>query len=253
VMHRTMRAALIAAVLVGPSLPAYAQTPWEDRAFVNLSYGVDAGSTDITDSRSFTVYGETGTLESTASFGSFGIFDITFGARVWRNVGVSLAYHTGGTSGDGTISGSVPHPLFFDRPRTFTSEFDDADRDEHATHLQVGYMVPINEKFDVYVFGGPSFFHVSQELVTDLTFTEQGPPFTTITVLPAITKVEESAVGWNLGVDGTYFIRTTDRYRVGVGGMLRFTGATADLTFNDRSVETSLGGVQLAFGGRLRF
>jgi hypothetical protein len=258
VMQKTMRAALIAAVLVGGSLPARAQTPWEDRAFVNLSFGVDTGSTEINENRSYPVYGETATLESTATFGSFGIFDIMVGARVWRNLGVGIDYHTGGTKGEGTISGSVPHPLFFDRPRTFTADFNDAKRDEHATHLQFGYMVPVNDKFDMYLFGGPSFFRVSQELVTDLAVTEQGPPFTAITVLPEIHTIKESATGYNLGVDATYFVYEKDQFRLGVGGMLRFTGATADLEYTTntgerRTIETELGGVQFVFGGRVRF
>ena len=126
-------------------------------------------------------------------------------------------------------------------------------RDESATHLQFGYMLPINDKFDVFISGGPSFFHISQELVTDVTFIEEGPPYTNITVLPAIEKVKDGATGYNFGVDGTYFVYTTEKYRLGVGGFLRFTGASADLNFNGQTIETDLGGAQFAIGGRLRF
>jgi hypothetical protein len=254
VIQRTLRAALTAALLVAASLPAHAQgTAWEDRAFVNLSFGVDAGSTDLAENRAFVVYGETGTLQSTVTYGSFPIFDITAGARVFGNVSVAVAYHRGGTTGDGTLNASVPHPLFFDRPRAVSETFDDAQRDESATHLQIGYTVPLGDKFDMMIFGGPSFFRVEQEMVTGLGFLEQGPPYTNITVTPNIQQVNASATGYNLGVDGTYFVYTSDRFRLGVGGMLRFTGATADLTFNDQSIETDLGGVQLAFGARFRF
>lgn len=253
-MQRTLRAALTAAVLVGGSLPAQAQgTPWEDRVFVNLSFGVDTGTTDISQNGTFTVYNETGTIQADAEFGSFPIFDISVGARIYRNVGVAIAYHTGGTDGDGEISGTVPHPIFFGRPRTFTETFNDAERDEHATHLQVGWMAPINEKFDLFISGGPSFYGVTQELVTDLTFTEQGPPYANVTVLPAVQRLKENAVGYNFGVDGTYFVYTRDQLRVGVGGFLRFTGATAEFTANGQTFDTDAGGVQFAVGARVRF
>lgn len=252
-MQRTMRAALIAAVLVGASLPAYAQTPWEDRVFVNLSFGVDTGSEEISRSSTFTVYNEQGSIETTGTFGSFGIFDFAVGARVINNFAIGLAYHAGDTTGSGTYSASVPHPLFFDRPRTVTGSFDDAKRDEHATHLMFGYVLPLGEKYDVMVYVGPSWFHVSQQLVTNVTFTEVGPPYTDITVLPAIETVKKGATGYNVGVDGSYFLYTTDSYRIGVGGFLRFTGATADLDVTGGTVSTDLGGTQLGFGARLRF
>jgi hypothetical protein len=253
-----LRAALVAAAVIVASQPASAQSVWEDRVFANISFGIDTGSTDISQNSSFVVYSETGTLQSNATFGSFGIFDFAIGARIYRNVGVAIAYHTGDTTGDGEISGSVPHPAVFDRPRTFSQEFNDADRDEHATHLQIGWMVPLNDKFDVFIYGGPSFYGVSQELVTNLTFAEQGPPFTSVTALAEIQQIKESAVGYNLGADATYFVYETDRLRLGVGGFLRFTGASADLEFTNnagerQSIETDLGGVQFAFGARVRF
>ena len=254
--QRTLRAALMTAVLVGASLPASAQpTPWEDRVFVNLSFGVDTGTTEIAQSGTLPdlIYGEPATFQTDAEFGSFAIFDLAVGARIYRNVGVAIAYHTGGTTGDGTISGTVPHPQFFDRPRSFTQAFDDAERDEHATHLQIGWMVPVNDKFDVFIYGGPSFYQVTQEMVTNISFTEQGPPYTSVTVLANVQRQKENATGYNFGVDGTYFAYTADQWRLGVGGFLRFTGATAKFNVGGTTFETDAGGVQFGFGARLRF
>jgi hypothetical protein len=254
VMQRPLRAALIAAVLAGASQPAQAQgTPWEDRVFVNLSFGVDTGTTSIAENRSFVLYGETGTLQANSDYGSFPIFDIAVGARLFQNVGVAIAYHTGGTKGDGTISGTVPHPVFFDRSRAFTDSFNDADRDEHATHLQIGWMAPLSDKFDLFIYGGPSFFNVTQELVTDLGLVENGPPYTTITLQPRIERLKSNSVGYNLGVDSTYFLYTAERFRLGLGGFLRFTGATAEFDIDGNTIETDAGGVQFAVGARLRF
>jgi hypothetical protein len=114
-------------------------------------------------------------------------------------------------------------------------------------------MVPLNPKFDVFIYGGPSFYQVTQELVTNISFAEQGPPFTTVTVLPQIERQKDNATGYNFGVDGTYFLYTADQWRLGVGGFLRFTGATARFNAGGTEIETDAGGVQFAFGGRFRF
>jgi hypothetical protein len=254
VMHKTLRAAMTAVVLLGASLPAAAQsTPWEDRVFANLSFGVQAGSAETSRNGTFVVYDETGSVQSTAEFGSFAILDVAVGARVFGNFGVGLAYHDGGTSGSGTVTGTAPHPLFFGQPRNFSETFEDAQRDEQATHLQLGYMLPLGDSLDVFVYGGPSWFRVSQQMVTSATFIEQGPPYTNITVLPAVETVKTNATGYNIGADATYILYTTESLRLGVGGFMRYTGANAELDVNGARVETDMGGFQIGFGARVRF
>jgi len=247
----------MAAVLVGASQPAAAQTPleepWEDRVFGGLSFGVEGGSAEISDSRTFTVYEEAGSIETQASFGSDAIIDISGGVRVWRNMGVALSYHAKSTTGTANVQASVPHPIFFDRPRSYTETIDGIDRDEKATHLQFGWMFPINDNFDVFAYVGPSFYRLTQEVVAGASIAEQGPPFTTVIVQPTIETRKESATGYNLGADATYMFYTRDRLRLGVGGFLRFTGATADIQLSDSAFETDLGGVQFGIGARIRF
>ena len=255
VMHRTLRAAMTAVALLGASLPAAAQsTPWEDRVFGGISFAFEGGADDISESRSFTVYGENGTVSSTTDFDADALIDLTVGARVWQNAGVALAYTSKSSTGVADITGSVPHPLFFDRPRAIAETIDGIDRDESAIHLQFGWMFPVNDRIDVFVYLGPSFYDMSQEVVTDLAVAEQGPPVTTVVVQPTIQEREDGATGYNLGADATYMLYTRDRLRVGVGAFLRFTGATAELTLSDGNrVQTDLGGTQFGFGARFRF
>jgi hypothetical protein len=255
VIHKTLRAALTAVVLLGVSLPAAAQsTPWEDRVFGGISFGIDSGSADVTDSRTISVYGESGTLSSTSGFDADGIIDFSVGARVWRNMGAAIGYHSKSSTGVAEITGSIPHPQFFDRPRSFSDSVDGIDRDENATHLMIGWMLPVNDNLDVFVYGGPSFYRLSQEVVSDLAIAEQGPPYTSIVVQPTIDVRKKSATGYNIGADATYIVYTTESVRLGIGGFMRFTGATADLRISDNStVETDLGGFQIGIGARVRF
>ena len=99
--QRTLRAALMTAVLVGASLPASAQsTPWEDRVFVNLSFGVDTGTTEIAQSGTLPdlIYGEPATFQVTAS----GTPTLSY---QWLRNGVDIP---GATSRTYTIAAATP-------------------------------------------------------------------------------------------------------------------------------------------------
>lgn len=254
-MQRTMRAALMAAVLVGMSQPAFAQsTPWEDRVFGGFNFAFDASKSDITSNRPFTIYDETGGLTTTAEFDPDTLLDVSVGVRAWRNVGVALGFSARSGSGEGPIEGTIPHPIFYDRPRNFSSTIDGVDRKEAATHLMIGWMIPWNDNIDVFVYGGPSFYRLHQEVVADLTVAEQGPPFSSVVVSPSFAERKESAVGYNVGADVSYIFYTRENLRFGIGGFMRFSGATAEVEVgNGVVVESGMGGFQAGVGARVRF
>ena len=107
----------------------------------------------------------------------------------------------------------MPHPFFFNQPRTVTGEFD-GDRSETAVHIQAKWLVPVNNKMLVTIFGGPSFFSIEQDIVSDFEYSESYP-FDTATFTRAIAASQsESAVGVNVGGDVAYFFTPN----VGVGG-----------------------------------
>ncbi|MGH9174259.1 MAG: hypothetical protein ACRD1H_07865, partial [Vicinamibacterales bacterium] len=132
-------------------------------------------------------------------------------------------------------------------------QLSDLDRTERAVHLLVGYMMPLSEELSLHVSLGPSFFRLKQEVVSDATFTEQGFPFATVTATPVIAERTDSATGFNIGVDATYKLYETPTIKLGAGVFLRYAGATAEIQVLDTVVESGVGGVQLGFGGRLRF
>ena len=62
-MQTTVRTLLACALVVGFSQGAAAQNKgWEDRAYINIGFGVESGNTDMTDSKTFTKYDESGKL-----------------------------------------------------------------------------------------------------------------------------------------------------------------------------------------------
>jgi len=129
-----------------------------------------------------------------------------------------------------------------------TGEFD-GDRSETAVHVQAKWLVPVNDKMLVTIFGGPSFFKIEQDIVNDFEYSESYP-FDTATFTRAIAASQsESAVGVNVGGDVAYFFSSN----VGVGGTVQYSGATVEMTVPSGTADVKAGGLQVGGGLRLRF
>ena len=224
-----------------------------DRGYINIGWGVESGSSAMTDARTTTIYEEAATITSASTFTSGSLFDVGVGIRVWRNLTIGGAYHQEQNDTAGTLTGSIPSPVFFNRPRTLNHSVEGLERKEMATHLVFGWMIPIGSKFDVHVSAGPSFFRINQDTVSDVEVGEQGGSFTTVLVDPEITSRSKSVTGYNVGVDGTYIVWSNDSVRIGAGGFVRFTQASTDIEMLATSQPTDVGGVQFGFGARIRF
>jgi hypothetical protein len=200
-----------------------------------------------------TIYEEPATITSTSTFSSGGVIDIGVGLRVWRNLTVGIAYTQDDNTSTGELTGTIPNPVFFNRPRTLDQDVPGLKRKERAAHLQLGWVFPLNDKVDFLVFGGPTFFRFEQDVVSDMEIVEQGGTFTTVAVDPEITTRKKSVIGFNLGVDATYILWSNDDVRLGAGGFFRYAGATTTVKMLASDQSTDVGGLQVGFGGRLRF
>jgi hypothetical protein len=245
---------VVCGVCAGVAQDASAQGgTWADRGYVNIGFGVESGSSAITDTQNINIYEEPGTVTSSSTFTSGNILDAGFGFRVWRDLTIGVAYHQEENDADGEITGSVPSPIFFNRPRALSQTVTSLVRKEKATHLVFGWVVPVNEKFDVMVFGGPSFFRVDQDVVAEVEIGETGTPFTTVVAQPDRATRKKSATGIHAGLDATYILWSNDEVRIGAGGFLRYAKATADILMLATEQPTQAGGMQFGFGARIRF
>ena len=246
----------VCGVLSGFATSASAQTgPWADRGYVNIGFGVESGSSSLADTQNLVIYEEAGTISSTTNWTSGSLIDAAFGVRVWRNLTVGIAYHQEENDTDAAITGSIPSPIFFNRPRTLDQDIV-LDRKEKAAHLVLGWVLPFNDKFDLMVFGGPSFFRLEQDGMEPFTaddIGERGSPFNEINLDVDRVTHKKSLTGYNVGVDGTYIIWSNDDLRIGAGGFLRFTKASGEIMQLTGEQSTDVGGVQFGFGARIRF
>jgi hypothetical protein len=210
--------------------------------FIDINGGFQAASHDFATTSTPTIYDEPARIVTTQKVGGAGMFDIGAGYRVWHDLAISLGYVYSDSSSDAQIAASIPNPIFFDQPVTRTLTASGLKHKESTINLDLVWSTPINGKMDAALSLGPSFIHVSQEVVTSVNVAAGTQDVTS----PNVEKQSKTAVGFNIGGDLTYLFQP----RVGVGVMLRYLYGKTDLT----SVSgLTLGGFQVGGGVRLRF
>jgi Outer membrane protein beta-barrel domain len=227
--------------------------PWEGRGFVNVNFGLQIIAEDVaTTSTTFDLYSEVGTLTTAQTIDSQApFFDIGAGVRLAGNFGFGFAYSRLSATGAADVTAEVPSPIYYDQPRNVAATVDDLDHVESGYHFQALWMLPITDRVDILVSGGPSWFSLTQGIVTSPQITEVGPPYSTVNMTVSQTTTTGSQIGFNLGVDLTYRLANN----VGIGAMVRYAAATVSLEpegGGDPS-DVKVGGFQFGGGLRVRF
>lgn len=240
---KIINAGVFCLLFAAAAVPAQAQMAWTDQGFVNVTGGAQVGSQTLTVTTPFTIYGEEGEVASALDVKGGGFFDISAGYKVWRNLAIGLGYSYTSGSSDAAIAATVPDPLVFDQLRSASTTAGSLDHTEQAVHLTGTWMVPVTDKIDVALAFGPTFFSVSQDVPNGVQVTEPGPSISQVDV----QGVDESAVGFHLGVDVTYLLTP----RIGVGGLARYTRGSIDIANSPDGLD--VGGLQVGGGVRIRF
>ena len=242
-MKITTAGILALCVCAVPTTAAAQTMQWTDKGYVSVNVGVQAGSHDLSESGSFPLYDETATFSSTNKVKGGVLFDLGGAYRVWgKNLLAGVTYSHVSSESDGSVTGSIPDPVFFDRPRTVSKTFPGLKHSENAVHLDAIWVMPVANKLDLALFAGPTIFAVKQDMIPSLTVTEPGPTVTT-----TATSASKTTVGFNAGIDVQYMIQK----KWGVGLLARYAGGSASLP--GASEKLTVGGFQIGVGGRLRF
>ena len=204
-----------------------------------------------TDSLNFDLFAETGRLASKQDLGPGPVFDVSFSMGIWGKLGIGTTVSYFKNESSATIIAQVPHPFFFEFPRTAIGSANDITHEELAVHLQVHYRIPLSDNLSLLLFVGPTLFEAKQELVDTITTTERGFPFNKVDIVSNTSQmISLSENGYNLGFDLTYFIFN----RFGTSFMLRYSRAAPSIYFAEESQSRlELGGVQVVGGIRLAF
>ena len=253
---RTLKALFLGMLLLAFSAPGALAQDWDGRGYFHISLGGQTGEQTFTDSTTFDIYNEKGAIAAGHSVGGGQLFDLSAGARVWKNLGVGIGYSSITNKNDAVVTIRVPHPVVFGQSRQASATVEDLEHSENAIHLQLVWMLPLTNKIQLAVMGGPSFFTVRQDVASirlPLQDISDPPPFNALSITSVtVTDVKDSPVGINIGVDGTYLVTRM----IGVGAFVRYAGATLDMPVVGsvtRDEEIKAGGAQAGIGLRLRF
>jgi hypothetical protein len=237
--------------MVAAASPAHAQ---DSKFTASVNFGFQAGSGDISQSLQPIIYDEAAKVDVSQTYENGPLIDVGGSYMLFGKWGVGVSYNH--TSGDGnaTIAAQIPDPKVFDNPRAVSLAANGLKHNEDAVHVDVLYRFAATPKIDVTVGGGPTFFAMKQEFVTEFAVTETSPPpgpYVNPTVIPTVTAVKKSPVGFNIGADVTYMVTPS----MGVGLLLRFAHAnpSLDVPNTPTPIEVRAGGFQIGGGFRYRF
>jgi hypothetical protein len=223
--------------------------------FVNFHAGAQVGSENLSRNSTFTLYDEPATFETDQKADGGFLLDVGGAARLYRDkYGIGLSFASFQSSNDSTFGGTLPHPLLFDQPRNFSGNAS-TEHKERAVHIQALWFIPYTDKVEFTVGIGPSFFSVEQGFARSISFSENPPDFTTVTIDSVeIVNVKESGVGFNVGATMSYAITRRYGAEFAADVMLRYSHGSLTFALGEgQSVEAGAGGFQLGVGIGARF
>jgi hypothetical protein len=238
-------AIVVLAAILRPASAAAQSGAWTDKGYAAIN-GFYQPSTSFSDLVRPIAFGEAAQVDTRYGIKAVPGADAAAGVRVWRNfaIGVDVGFLT--KSGSGTVTAQMPHPFYFNRPRAVTGDASGLARSETAVNLEALVMLPIRARWQAALFGGPTWFMVNQDLVTNVTLTENYPYDTASFAGTTSTRQSRGKAGVNVGGDVAYMLRP----HVGIGVDVRFTRARIALT--DTATVTA-GGTHVGGGLRFRF
>ena len=207
-----------------------------------------AATLTLSDRATPTVYAETGQLTAD--------YDVPAGAgfsggatyRLWRNLGVGASISMFSTSFPAAVTGSIPYPFQFNRPRTFEGSVSGLERKEMAIGIHLRGLFQLSPKFTISAFAGPARLTVTQDVVTAIQYSEAYPYDTATFSAAAIGTDKVNKWGVTAGADVAYYFTRN----VGIGVGAKFNGGEAELiSLGTTPLSSKLGGAE--FGGGLRF
>lgn len=201
------------------------------------------------ETRSFTEYAETGSLQASyrkrAGFGGELGLEYDFTPHLGLRGSLSYVRRTGSAS----YAARLPHPLYLDRHRLASGEAGGLDQREAMGNLDL-VLILGDGAFRVSLLGGVAFFRVDATLLADVQKRESYPYDDVEITGVTSRRLTDTPIGYagGLGLDWRL------GRRFGLGLQARYARARVRLGVSEGdTVVFDAGGLQAAFGVRLWF
>jgi hypothetical protein len=234
-----------------PRKPAPPQTSavWKGRGFAVVSAGAQLAAPGYTSSAVFTLHAEEATLNANATIDPGVAFGARGGMRVWKNMAIGAGLELASTGQTLAVTGRLPHPFMFNEFRDVEGTASGIGRTETLVAFEVSWLFALARRVDMFVFGGPAYINIRQDMATRIQFTESYPYDTATFTGVETARMSGGGVGATAGADVSYLMTK----HVGIGGEVRYSYASTTLKPSGQSVKVGLGGLQVAFGARFLF
>jgi hypothetical protein len=230
-------------------LPPRTSKVWKGRGFMVVSGGAQVAAPSYTSTVVFKLYAEDATLNASSEVQIGPVFGARGGMRVWKNLAIGAAFGVSSTSQRVDVTGRLPHPFMFNQFREVTGTASGLDRFETMFAIEASWLIAVRRRVDMFLFAGPAYINVRQDMATKIQFTESYPYDTASFTGVESTPVSGGAVGITAGADVAYLVSKS----LGVGGQLRYSYASATLRPADQPATVGLGGLQLSVSARILF
>jgi hypothetical protein len=232
--------------------------------FLDVNFGVVFPAKDtFTSSDSYVSYGQTSSWSFEYTVPTMKGIDVAGGALFTPSLGFGIAVSSVGSEAAPKITDTEPNLYWHNDSATDTLVGDTlSKRRETSVHLSFVFKPTApSSKLQLRIYGGPTYFNVSQDLVSGFWYTETSS-YVSIGHTLTITRYEEtkatdSAWGFHAGGDFGYFFTKN----IGLGGGVRYSWATVRFpdtaknlgSADDHTQDLSVGGLSLVFGLRVKF
>ena len=264
---RTARRLLLGALALfaAPTLlgdVAFAQGRPTERITARIDGGWRPAARTFVGTTTFEAFSELGNFEADYEIRQGVVIDGGISFLLWRNLAVGLDVSSYSSINPARLNTELPHPFFFDLPRTSSGVAGGLRREELGVHLRALWVTQFNDWLVVSFSGGPSLINARQDLVSAVRHREVGFPFGDVLFEGhSQTTQSENALGVNagIGVDAYVLHRIPGlsgietMRQVGLGVLFRYVSGSADLQVGDSPISVDLGGLQVTTGIRFRF
>jgi hypothetical protein len=222
-----------------------------ERVQISINAGAQLSSTSLDTSALQAVYVEDAVVDTSYKYRYGSVLDGGISYQLAGRVGVGVAASWFSQSADAAISAAVPHPFFFQAPRTVSDTATALGRDTFAAHFQAIYTFRPARTIEVAVGAGPSFFRVRQTIVDHVSFRDTYPYDAPTFVAASTQRVSGHKAGVNASADVS--LRLSRHF--GLGGMVRASKADIQLAAPPRTTigKSKAGGVHAGGGVRIYF
>jgi hypothetical protein len=240
---------------------ASAQTTFE-RGWIDVNFGMAVPAEDgFAMSATGEIFFEPADFGARYNLPLGAAFDFGGGVMITPVVGVGVSFTGTAHQDTAALTARIPHPIFANLYATDEAPTDEVlQRIEGGVNIHAMIVAAQTPRFRFRVFGGPTFFRVQQDAVTDIRYNQVFrilPPANVIEITEFDSdRIESTGWGFHAGADASFFFTRV----VGVGGVVRFSRGNVDLedtlasaVGDSEVVRVKAGGLQVGGGLRLKF